>query len=69
MSASALIHKQASNPFAGRSLMHLFALFIPVGRFCTALEQQPHDARLLLTRLWRTAPSSPRGLNGKMQGR
>jgi hypothetical protein len=68
MLASARIHEQGSNPLAGRSLMHLFALSIPVGRLCAALQEQPDDAGLLLTRLWRTAASSPGGLNGKVQG-
>jgi hypothetical protein len=69
MLASARIHEQGSNPLAGRSLMHLFALSIPVGRLCAALQEESDDAGLLLTRLRGTAPSSPGGLNGKVQGR
>ena len=69
MLASARFHKQGSNPPAGRSLTHLFAASIAVGRLCAALQQQPDDAPLLLTRLRRTAPASPGGLNGKVQGR
>ena len=61
-------HKQGSNPLAGRSLMHLFASSIAVGRLCAALQQQPDDACLLITRLRRTAASSARVLNGKVQG-
>ena len=49
--------------------MHRFAVPIPVGRLCAALQQQPDDAGLLLTRVRRTAPASPGGLNGQVQGR
>src|SRR5205823_13486114 len=35
----------------------------------TLFRSQPDDARLLLARLRRTAPSSPGGLNGEVQGR
>ena len=69
MLASARIDKQGSNPLAGRSLMHLFASSITIGRLCAALQQQADDAGLLLTRVRRTAPSSPGGLNRKVQGR
>jgi len=69
MSASARFPKQRSNPLAGRGLMHLFALPVPVGHLCAAFQQQPDDAGLLFTRLRRAAPSSPGGLNRKVQRR
>ena len=69
MLASARFPEQESNPLAGRSLMHFFALPVLIRRPCAAFQQQPDDAGLLLTRLWRTAPSSPGVLNGKVQGR
>jgi hypothetical protein len=68
MLASARILKQGPNPLAGRGLMRVFASSITVGHLCAALQQEPDDAGLLFTRLRRTAPSSPRGLNGKVQG-
>jgi hypothetical protein len=69
MLASARIHEQGPNPLAGRSLIHLFALSVPVARLCAALQQQPDDIPLLLKQLRRTASSTPGGLNGKVQGR
>jgi len=49
--------------------MDLFASPVLVGHLCAAFQQQPDDAALLFTRVRRAAPSSPGGLNGKMQGR
>jgi hypothetical protein len=49
--------------------MHLFALPVLVGHSCATFQQQSDDAGLLFTRLRSAAPSSPGGLNGKVQWR
>jgi hypothetical protein len=66
MLAIARFSKQGSGPLAGCGLMHRFALPVPVCHPGAAFQQQPDDAGLLFTGLWRTAPASPRGLNGKV---
>ena len=61
--------EQGSNPLTRHRLTHLFSTPVFVGRACAAFQQEPDDARLLLACVLRTAPSSPSGLNGKVQGR
>ena len=64
-----MIHEQRANPLAGCRLMDLFGPAIPIARPGAAFQQEPDDARLLLACVLGTAPSSPSGLNGEMQGR
>lgn len=61
--------EQGSNPLTPCRLTHLSTSSIFVVRAGAAFQQQPDDARLLLACLLRTAPSSPSGLNGEVQGR
>ena len=62
-------HQQGSNPLTRCRLPDLFASPVFVGRACAAFQQQSDDLHLLLASVLGTAPSSPGGLNGEMQGR
>jgi hypothetical protein len=69
MLASARALKQGSDLLAGRGLLHRSASPVMRRDLRTAFEQQADNARLLFTRLRRTASSSPGVLNSEVQGR